>query len=810
MRLFGKTTGTDSRARLLKSAFFWLFPLALGAGLMLQVLNENRTEKHQIHLNTDRPHAIAAARNYVQSQGIDAGTWKAFASAFPDSDLYRYFRVKPEAELKQARDLLPVVVVRVLLRSPDPSRYAVVSLSLDNQIVGFDLRKAALPVGGDPGEEPSMQLAETAVSVDPKMHEVFGQSHPEVATLDRTASGVTRRYTWRAPLRPLRELDMELQLTLQGSRVVGRSLKGMLDPAYVSRTLGRYDPLLQIFAMTCTLYLFVAGIYSLARYAIRATQKEVSHSRTLWTALLVSLMFIGVIMTGIDDTVLQSVSGESLPALGLIFTVIALGIAGAGIMVGIAYGSGEGDVREAHPGKLTSLDALITGKIFSQNVGASVLAGTAFAAWLLLGREVLQSLVPANASQLSLNTLKFPFMPAAWLSLFITQPAIAILVSVAGLIQPVAFVNRFVRNRYLSAVLLILFAFLTSAVSAASYGSVTSFLIAAAAAVACLLLPFYRYDVLAAVVSLIALDFASSLVRLAVMFPAWVRFAWIVAAVGLVTLVVETIAWRRGRVWTDEEVRPEYARHIAERQALQAEVSAAREAQLRLLPQSAPTIPGLSICASCLPARVVGGDFYDFFPLSGDRLGIFIAEGGNRGLASALSIALAKGYLMHASRRGDSPAKLIERLETTLGSILEAGVVRTSVAYAVVDVHRGVIDYARTGAYPKVVVTSADGLVPRNERELSSLREGSALIGAGDSVVFYTDGVARRIDARSSSLQEDWIQNLANSHANADSLHRGLFAAIGADGKTLDLEDDLTAIVIRCTRAGSALMEGVA
>jgi len=60
-------------------------------------------------------------------------------------------------------------------------------------------------------------------------------------------------------------------------------------------------------------------------------------------------------------------------------------------------------------------------------------------------------------------------------------------------------------------------------------------------------------------------------------------------------------------------------------------VSAAREAQLRLLPIAPPNLAGLSIAASCQAADIVRGDFYDFFVLGPTRLGILITDGGAKG-----------------------------------------------------------------------------------------------------------------------------------------------------------------------------------
>src|SRR5206468_3186869 len=133
--------------------------------------------------------------------------------------------------------------------------------------------------------------------------------------------------------------------------------------------------------------------------------------------------------------------------------------------------------------------------------------------------------------------------------------------------------------------------------------------------------------------------------HLAVLSSSWLEMGVAVGVIGLGVLAVEAWAVLRGREYREDEVRPVYAGNMVERQAMQAELAAAREAQLHLLPKSAPPIDGLTISASCIPARIVGGDFYDFYPLGDGRLGIFIAEGGNRGIGSALNIALAKGFL---------------------------------------------------------------------------------------------------------------------------------------------------------------------
>jgi serine phosphatase RsbU (regulator of sigma subunit) len=83
----------------------------------------------------------------------------------------------------------------------------------------------------------------------------------------------------------------------------------------------------------------------------------------------------------------------------------------------------------------------------------------------------------------------------------------------------------------------------------------------------------------------------------------------------------------------------------------------------------------------------------------------------------------------------------------------------------------------------------------------------------GDSIFFYTDGIARRIAARSQLPQEDWLRRLhVEAHQDAHAAHHRLLESIGAGptGARHDLEDDMTAVVIRCTQSDRAFFEGVA
>ncbi|HEY7161698.1 MAG TPA: hypothetical protein VH815_10585, partial [Acidobacteriota bacterium] len=78
---------------------------------------------------------------------------------------------------------------------------------------------------------------------------------------------------------------------------------------------------------------------------------------------------------------------------------------------------------------------------------------------------------------------------------------------------------------------------------------------------------------------------------------------------------------------------------LAEQRQVAQEFEIARQVQLRLLPTYVPQIPGLKLAGICVPARQVGGDYYDFIPLSSTRLGIAIGDVSGKGLPSALTMA---------------------------------------------------------------------------------------------------------------------------------------------------------------------------
>jgi serine phosphatase RsbU (regulator of sigma subunit) len=255
---------------------------------------------------------------------------------------------------------------------------------------------------------------------------------------------------------------------------------------------------------------------------------------------------------------------------------------------------------------------------------------------------------------------------------------------------------------------------------------------------------------------------------------------------------------------------------------MQAEVSAAREAQKRLMPERLPNLPNSSIAACCHPAHEVGGDFYDMFELEGDKLGILLAEGGGKGLGSALSVAFAKGFLtprvLGNGQSDNSPTEVMRGLQDRLAAMLddEAAI---GLAYVVIDAGDGKLRYARVGTHPVIMVVnekSPDQLSIPEEREIKfksgrraeadiSVIEGSYSLGDGDSVAMLTDGIIKNWKNNNTTPDAELSKVLNTGGADSAALQAALDKTIQAGSKRARkkmTDDDLTAVMVKLNQKG--------
>jgi sigma-B regulation protein RsbU (phosphoserine phosphatase) len=258
-------------------------------------------------------------------------------------------------------------------------------------------------------------------------------------------------------------------------------------------------------------------------------------------------------------------------------------------------------------------------------------------------------------------------------------------------------------------------------------------------------------------------------------------------------------------------------RQAAEKKRLEEELRIAHEIQMSLLPQGPLVMAGLSVTALCVPAREVGGDYYDFLPLDDHRVGVLIADVSGKGTSAALYMAELKGLVLSLSEIHTSPREMLIVLNRIIANHLDARSFIT-MTYAVVDLRARTITYARAGHTPLIYVPGTcvnggprqvqilvpDGMVvglklDNGEMFARHLVEETIPLQAGDLYLLFTDGISEAMNARDDLFGESRLGRLVETHAHlpSEELRERVLRDIAAFVGDAPQHDDMTMILLK-------------
>jgi serine phosphatase RsbU (regulator of sigma subunit) len=256
-------------------------------------------------------------------------------------------------------------------------------------------------------------------------------------------------------------------------------------------------------------------------------------------------------------------------------------------------------------------------------------------------------------------------------------------------------------------------------------------------------------------------------------------------------------------------------RQAAEKKRLEEELRIAHEIQMSLLPHGPLTMPGLSVSALCVPAREVGGDYYDFLPLDDHRLGLLIADVSGKGTSAALYMAELKGLVLSLSRIHSSPREMLISANRIIAEHLDARSFIT-MTYAIVDLRARTITYARAGHTPLIHVPgpgvdsrearilAPDGLVlglkiDNGEMFERLLQEETIGLLPGDLYLFFTDGISEAMNAEDDCFGEARLGQFVQAHAALppDELRERVLREIEAFVGDSPQHDDMTMVLLK-------------
>ena len=251
------------------------------------------------------------------------------------------------------------------------------------------------------------------------------------------------------------------------------------------------------------------------------------------------------------------------------------------------------------------------------------------------------------------------------------------------------------------------------------------------------------------------------------------------------------------------------ARVTAEKERIGTELELATQIQASMLPNIFPAFPErkeFDIFASMTPAKEVGGDFYDFFLLDDDHLGIVIADVSGKGVPAALFMMMSKILLQNYAMMGGTPGEVLQRLNNTICKNNEKDMFVT-VWFGIMTISEKKLVAANAGhEYPAIQRAGGQFELYKDRHGFViggmagvRFREYEIQLSEGDALFLYTDGVPEATNGSQEMFGTDRMPQALNTDTKADS--REILSNVKQAVETFVGEapqfDDLTMLAIR-------------
>ena len=187
-------------------------------------------------------------------------------------------------------------------------------------------------------------------------------------------------------------------------------------------------------------------------------------------------------------------------------------------------------------------------------------------------------------------------------------------------------------------------------------------------------------------------------------------------------------------------------RVLRERDALERELSMAREVQRELLPREAPPVAGLELAGVCRPAIAVGGDYYDYLQDGDGRLGVVIADVSGKGVSASLLMAHLQASLRSRFPTAGTPGLLVADMNEALCESSSESRYAT-LFLATFDQQTRRLSYTNAGHLPAILVHEKntarceEGGFPIGLFEGAAYETGARTLAPGDLLALFTDGI---------------------------------------------------------------------
>jgi len=241
---------------------------------------------------------------------------------------------------------------------------------------------------------------------------------------------------------------------------------------------------------------------------------------------------------------------------------------------------------------------------------------------------------------------------------------------------------------------------------------------------------------------------------------------------------------------------------------MQRELNSAKEIQLSMLPDNKFENENIDIAGLSVPASEVGGDYYDYFIIDENKLGLFICDVSGHGVASGLTLSGLRSSIHLIMEDTMDPKIIMEKLNRMLRKTQSKKMFVTAI-FAMIDLNSGKCDIFNAGHLPPYKISGNSG-------EIFKFKKHSITLGAtdnfskpeesivsfefksGDKLVLYTDGVNEAMNIQKKEFGFEGIERILNSNSDktVSEILDSLFNEVKNFSKDYEQKDDITILIV--------------
>ena len=238
---------------------------------------------------------------------------------------------------------------------------------------------------------------------------------------------------------------------------------------------------------------------------------------------------------------------------------------------------------------------------------------------------------------------------------------------------------------------------------------------------------------------------------------------------------------------------------------IEEELNFATDIQTNLLPKFNPEINGFDISGKSIPAKEVGGDYYDFIPIDEKKNAICLGDISGKGMPAAMLMANLQATLRGQALFTSSAGECLTRANKLLYRSTDLQKFAT-LFYGILDTTESIFHFSNAGHDPPFLINS--------NKEITRLTKGGTVLGfmedyqfeedfiklnSNDTVVIYSDGITEALNEKNEEFSEDRLLAILkeNLKSSADMIIEEVFNAIKIFVNAVPQSDDITIVVIK-------------